>query len=120
MSEELPIIQKTYDLIKWMVPMLDRLPRTHRFTLGNRMIEELYDLLESLIMARYTDFPLTTLRTVFGASGRMRISALFHGGLGKERSRVSGLARKSVRTVALTEIDFEYKGSNIFDMRILA
>ncbi|MGB3312300.1 MAG: diversity-generating retroelement protein Avd [Nodosilinea sp.] len=53
MSEELPIIQKTYDLIKWMVPMLDRLPRTHRFTLGNRIIEELYDLLESLIAARY-------------------------------------------------------------------
>jgi predicted RNA-binding protein with EMAP domain len=53
MSEELPIIQKTYDLIKWMVPILDRLPRTHRFTLGNRIIEELYDLLESLISARY-------------------------------------------------------------------
>lgn len=53
MSEELPIIQKTYDLIKWMVPILENLPRTHRFTLGNRMIEELYDLLESLISARY-------------------------------------------------------------------
>jgi len=52
MSEELPIIQKTYDLIKWMVPMLGRLPRTHRFTLGNRIVEELYDLLESLIVAR--------------------------------------------------------------------
>jgi hypothetical protein len=53
MSDELPIIQKTYDLIKWMVPILDRLPRTHRFTLGDRMIKELYDLLESLISARY-------------------------------------------------------------------
>lgn len=53
MSEELPIIQKTYDLIKWMVPILDRLPRTHRFTLGDRMIKELYDLLENLISARY-------------------------------------------------------------------
>jgi hypothetical protein len=53
MSDELPIIQKTYDLIKWMVPILDRLPRTHRFTLGNRIIEELYDLLENLISARY-------------------------------------------------------------------
>lgn len=51
--EELPIIQKTYDLIKWMVPILDRLPRTHRFTLGERIIAELYDLLENLISARY-------------------------------------------------------------------
>lgn len=54
MSEELPIIQKTYDLIKWMVPILDRLPRNHRFTLGDRMIAELYNLLESLISVRYT------------------------------------------------------------------
>lgn len=54
MSEELPVIQKTYDLIKWMVPILDRLPRTHRFTLGDRIIQELYNLLESLISARYT------------------------------------------------------------------
>ena len=54
MSEELPIIQKTYDLIKWMVPIIDRLPRTHRFTLGDRIIQELYNLLDSLIAARYT------------------------------------------------------------------
>jgi len=36
-----------------MVPILENLPRTHRFALGNRMIEELYDLLENLISARY-------------------------------------------------------------------
>ena len=62
MSEELPIIQKTYDLIKWMVPIIDRLPRTHRFTLGDsllerlrqRIIQELYNLLDSLISARHT------------------------------------------------------------------
>ncbi|MGA1133275.1 MAG: diversity-generating retroelement protein Avd [Prochlorotrichaceae cyanobacterium] len=53
MQDELPIIQKTYDLIKWFVPILDRLPRNHRFTLGNRIIEELYNLLDNLITARY-------------------------------------------------------------------
>ena len=26
-DEELPIIQKTYDLILWYVPLLNRLPR---------------------------------------------------------------------------------------------
>ncbi|MGF1486574.1 MAG: diversity-generating retroelement protein Avd [Prochloraceae cyanobacterium] len=50
---ELPIIQKTYDLIKWYVPVLNRLPRDHRFTLGERIINNLYDLLEGLIEARY-------------------------------------------------------------------
>ncbi len=43
--EELPIIQKTYDLIKWYVPILYRLPKTHKFTLGNRMINQLYDIM---------------------------------------------------------------------------
>jgi hypothetical protein len=42
MSTDLPIIQKTYDLIKWYVPILHRLPRDYRFTLADRMITGLY------------------------------------------------------------------------------
>ncbi len=51
--EELPIIQRTYDLIKWYVPILNRLPKDHKFLLGERIIIGLYDLLEGLITARY-------------------------------------------------------------------
>lgn len=51
--EELPIIQKTYDLIKWYVPILERLPKNHKFGLGDRIVSGLYDLLEGLILARY-------------------------------------------------------------------
>ena len=51
--QELPIIQKTYDLIKWYIPILNRLPKDRRFTLGERIINNLYDLLEGLIQARY-------------------------------------------------------------------
>lgn len=51
--QELPIIQKTYDLIKWYIPILNRLPRDHRFALGDRIVNGLYDLLEGLIQARY-------------------------------------------------------------------
>lgn len=50
---ELPIVQKTYDLIRWYIPILNRLPRNHRFALGDRMINNLYDLLEGLIRVRY-------------------------------------------------------------------
>ena len=64
MSDDLPIIQKTYDLIKWYVPILHRLPRDYRFTLGDRMIAELYGLLEALIQARYAREKLTQLRQV--------------------------------------------------------
>jgi hypothetical protein len=50
---ELPIIQKTYDLIKWYVPILNRLPRDHKFMLGDRLCTNLYELLEGFIQARY-------------------------------------------------------------------
>lgn len=53
MPEELPIIQKTYDFIKWYVPILDRLPRNHKFLLRDRIIGGLYNFLESLICIRY-------------------------------------------------------------------
>jgi hypothetical protein len=62
--EELSIIQKTYDLMKWYVPILNRLPRSHKFILGDRMINGLYDLLEGLIVARYAKEKLTQLESL--------------------------------------------------------
>ncbi len=58
----LPIIQKTHDLIQWYVPILNRLPRAHKFTLGDRIVAGLYDLLEGLIRARYARDKLPQLR----------------------------------------------------------
>jgi hypothetical protein len=63
-THDLPIIQKTYDLIKWYVPILNRLPRDHRFTLGERMIQSLYGLLEGLIQARYSHDKVPQLVTL--------------------------------------------------------
>ncbi|MFM7527336.1 MAG: diversity-generating retroelement protein Avd [Nodosilinea sp.] len=61
---DLPVIQKAYDLVKWYVPILNRLPRDHRFTLGERIIQGLYDLLEGLIQARYSANKLERLQTL--------------------------------------------------------
>jgi hypothetical protein len=36
----------------WYVPLLNRLPRDHRFTLGERIINSLYELLEELVSAQ--------------------------------------------------------------------
>ncbi|MDB9494390.1 diversity-generating retroelement protein Avd [Spirulina major CS-329] len=52
--DELPIIQKTYDLIQWYVPILNHLPRDHKMVLGDRIIRNLYEFLEILILARYS------------------------------------------------------------------
>ena len=62
--EDLPIIQKTYDLIKWYIPILNRLPRNHRFTLGERIASGLYEFLERLIQARYTKDKLSQLEAL--------------------------------------------------------
>jgi hypothetical protein len=52
-SGELLIIVACLDLIRWFVPLLQRLPRQHRFGLGDRLIGHLYHLLEQLVLARY-------------------------------------------------------------------
>ena len=51
--EELPIIQRMYDLILWYVPRLNKLPRDYKFALGDRIQAQLYTVLEGLIRARY-------------------------------------------------------------------
>ncbi len=61
---ELPIIQKTYDLIKWYVPLLNRLPRQYKFSLGDRISAGLYDLLERLIQARYSSDKVSQLKAI--------------------------------------------------------
>ncbi|MCC5638618.1 diversity-generating retroelement protein Avd [Nostoc sp. CHAB 5844] len=61
---DLPIIQKTYDLIKWYVPILNRLPRDHKLLLANRIITELYNLLDVLIVARYAKQKLIYLESL--------------------------------------------------------
>lgn len=61
---DLPIIQKTYDLIKWYVPILNRLPRNHKFVLGDRMVAGLYNFLENLLKARYERHKLPRLEAL--------------------------------------------------------
>ena len=61
---ELPIIQATTDLIRWIVPLLNRLPRDHRFGLGERLVSGLYDLLEGLVTAGYSSIKLPRLESL--------------------------------------------------------
>lgn len=48
------VITKTYDLVLWACHHTSRFPRNHRFVLGERIERNLYDLLETLIQAKYT------------------------------------------------------------------
>src|SRR5258707_15660111 len=53
-KEELIVITKTYDLVLWSCHHTSQFPRNHRFVLGERIERNLYDLLETLIQAKYT------------------------------------------------------------------
>jgi hypothetical protein len=70
--KELPIIEKTYELIRWYVPILNRLPRTYKFTLGDRVAVGLYDLLEGLIEARYSSHKLNRLNQMNTQIAKLR------------------------------------------------
>jgi hypothetical protein len=59
--KELSVIQKTYDIIKYYVPIIERLPKIHKFTIGDRIINQLYELLEGLIKAKYANKKLSHL-----------------------------------------------------------
>jgi hypothetical protein len=51
---ELLVIDRTYELVRWSCQHIGRFPRQYRFTLGERIERRLYDLLETLVQARYT------------------------------------------------------------------
>lgn len=62
--ENISILQRTYDLIKWYVPLLNKLPKSHKFTVGDRLISRLYDILEQLVLARYERNKLVRLESI--------------------------------------------------------
>ena len=53
-NEGLIVITKTYDLILWTCNHTSKFPRNHRFVLGERIERNAYDLLETLLRAKYS------------------------------------------------------------------
>ena len=49
-----PALELHYRFIVWLVPTLNRFPRTQRFLLGDRIQRTALDVLESLVEATYT------------------------------------------------------------------
>jgi hypothetical protein len=47
-------ITLTYDLLKWTIPALQKLPRDQRFLLGDRIERNTLDILELLVSANYS------------------------------------------------------------------
>jgi len=46
MAEKETIVTKMYDLVKYLMIVVNRFPRDHKFTLGDRIAQLLLELLE--------------------------------------------------------------------------
>jgi hypothetical protein len=65
-TADLPIQEATLDWIRWFIPILHRLPRQHRHGLGDRLVDNLYALLEQLALARFQRERLAILEPLRG------------------------------------------------------
>ena len=55
-------ITRTYDLLKWTIPQLQKFPREQKFLLGDRIENGLLDILELLVDANYSRKKIDQLR----------------------------------------------------------
>lgn len=53
MKDELPIIQKTFDMLLWLIPKIDQFPRKQKFLLGERIERTALDFMGLLHQAKY-------------------------------------------------------------------
>lgn len=71
--DDLPIIQKAYNTAMYLIPAVERMPRVHRFTLGDRIANAVYDFLELLTVARFTRDKLQMLKEANLLLERLRL-----------------------------------------------
>ena len=62
MANEMQAVAKMYDVLKWLLPKMSKLPRSHKFTLGDRVTNLGLDVLMLLVEASYTREKLELLR----------------------------------------------------------
>ena len=65
MTQETSIMQvipKLVDFIEWIIPALDKFPKSRKFFLGDRIETGLLDVLDKLIEANYSREKLVILR----------------------------------------------------------
>ena len=56
-------VQACHELLLWMIPQLDKFPRSRRYTLGLRLENGLLMVLENLIEATYSQQKQAVLRS---------------------------------------------------------
>ena len=67
------ITQKVYELLKNVIPVLNRFPRSQKFVLGDRIQNQLSELLEVYIRAYYNSNNATKRTSLADANIRLEI-----------------------------------------------
>ncbi len=53
-QKEVNVLTKVYDLLLWIIPQLEKLPRSQRYLLGDRIETMLLDIMDLVIQSIYT------------------------------------------------------------------
>ena len=63
MPKEVDAITKLYDFLLWIIPKLEKFPRSQKFLIADRIETALLDVLDLLIEAAYSKKKTTLLRS---------------------------------------------------------
>src|SRR6266849_2691000 len=66
------VVAKAYDLTLWVLPKVEKLPKSYRFTLGQRLMDASLDLLLALVEAAYRRDKGAALRTASARVNALR------------------------------------------------
>ncbi len=60
--KEVNALTRTYDLLLWIIPQLEKFPKGQRYLLGDRIETQMLDLMDLIIEAAYTKSKTLLLR----------------------------------------------------------
>jgi hypothetical protein len=72
MTETAVVVQKAYDWNLWILPKVEKFPKSYRFSLGQNLVETSMDLLMHLVDATYQTRNSSALAAAVGKVNRAR------------------------------------------------
>ena len=105
MSQELAVIEHTYELIVWTHRHVERFPKHSRYSIGSRLEDKLLQLLECLLQAKYSKCKVASLQS----AGLLVENARFLFRLCKD-SRLMSIRSHEHATRRIVEISRQIQG----------
>lgn len=68
-----PIFTRTYDLLRWLIPMTVKFPRQHRFVMAAKLQRVALEFQDQIIEAAYSAEPLPLLKRADVSLTRLRL-----------------------------------------------